>query len=229
MNILAFDTSLNKTHIALLKDENLAFKTFESDENNYHSAYLIIGIKKILNESNLTLQDIDLFAVNNGPGSFTGIRAGVTVAKTLSKELNKPVIGLNSSDILYKAYETFDPDVVLDARREQFYFRNNVLNPKNASMVKNHSDISLIPYNEIMNVITKNAVICDSSSFNRLKEYLKGRVINLINFEDETPDIPKVLIVLAKEIYQNNKDENFGWNTLKAAYIQAPPIHKKNS
>ena len=83
---------------------------------------MIIGIKNILEENNLTLQDIDLFAVNHGPGSFTGIRAGVTVAKTLAKELNKNVIGINSLDILHKAYENLEPDIVLDARRESVLF-----------------------------------------------------------------------------------------------------------
>lgn len=212
MNILAFDTSLNKTYIAVSKDDTFVSKIYESDEKNYHSAYLIIGIKNILEENNLTLQDIDLFAVNHGPGSFTGIRAGVTVAKTLAKELNKNVIGINSLDILHKAYENLEPDIVLDARREQFYFKKG-------------DKIELIPYCEVSNSITKKAIITDSSGLIRLREYLKDDSAKIINYEDDNIDLSKALILLAKEKAQSVS--NFSWNNLNPAYIQAPPIHKK--
>lgn len=219
MNILAFDTSLNKTYIALSKGDFTVSKTYESDENNYHSAYLISGIKKLLEENNSTLQDIDFLAVNNGPGSFTGIRAGVTVAKTLAKELNKNAAGLNSLDILYNAYQNLNPDVILDARRGQFYFRSTTsTNMHTAFKTK------LVPYSEISNLITKNTVVCDTSSLKSIKEYLKDRDINIINFEEDNIDLSDALITLAKE-YSN--DDNLSWNTLNAAYIQAPPIHNK--
>lgn len=217
MNILAFDTSLNKTYIVLSKGDFTVSKIYESDENNYHSAYLISGIKKLLEENNITLQDIDFFAVNNGPGSFTGIRAGVTVAKTLAKELNKNVAGLNSLDILYKAYQNLDPDIILDARREQFYFRN-------AADGRETGETKLIPYSEISNLITKNTLICDTSSLKSIKEYLKDKDMDIINFEEDNIDLSNALISLAKE---NADKKGLSWNTLNAAYIQAPPIHKK--
>lgn len=221
MNILAFDTSLNKTYIVLSKGDFTVSKIYESDENNYHSAYLISGIKKLLEENNTTLQEIDFFAVNNGPGSFTGIRAGVTVAKTLAKELNKNVKGLNSLDILYKTYQNLDPDVILDARRGQFYFRSTV---SGCTDIHTCSETKLIPYSEISSLITKNTLICDTSSLKNIKEHLQDRDINIINFEEDGTDLSNALIALAKE-YSN--DNNLSWNTLNAAYIQAPPIHNK--
>ncbi len=222
MNILAFDTALNKTYIVLLIDNagssasklRIVSKIYESDEKNYHSAYLISGIKKLLEENSISLKDIDLFAVNHGPGSFTGIRAGVTVAKTFAKELNKNAAGINSLDILYKAYENLDPDIILDARREQFYFRK----PDK----KGSDNIELVPYSEISNYITKETVICDSSGLKHLEKYLKGK--NIINFETRDTDLSEPLIKLAQE--QLNFD-NLKWNNLKAAYVQAPPVHKK--
>ncbi len=217
MKILAFDTSLNKTYIALDTGRATVSKIYETDENNYHSAYLIIGIKNILEENGVSLSDIDLFAVNHGPGSFTGIRAGVTVAKTLAKELDKKVIGINSSDILYETYQNLDPDVVLDARRGQFYLRKN-------SPLPGRAEIELIPYDNISDCITRKTVICDTSSVLSLKEYLKGREIKFINFEEDNVDLSKALINIAKNAVGS---ENLKWNSLNAAYIQAPPIHKK--
>lgn len=221
MNILAFDTSLNKTYITLEAENTTISKIYETNENNYHSAYLIIGIKKILEENGITLNNIDLFAVNHGPGSFTGIRAGVTVAKTLAKELNKKVAGINSADILYETYQKFDPDVVLDARRGQFYLRT-----MGGNISSNETGIELIPYDDILNRITKQTVICDKSSFLSLKEHLKDKNIRIINFEEDNIDLSKALVSLAKKAF-NSLNSNLGWNNLNAAYIQVPPIHKK--
>ncbi len=230
MKILAFDTSLNKTYISLLTDDVISSKIFITDEKNYHSAYLITGIKGILDTNNTKFPDIDLIAVNKGPGSFTGIRAGVAVAKTMAKELNKNVVGINSLDILYKTYENLNPEVILDARKEMFYFRVN-------------DKIELIPYSEISKHITKNHIICDTSSHTRLKTFLDklntdikaqnktpGNCLTLINFEDENINLSEALIKIAKsrfETLKNNDYDSFLWHNLNPMYIQPPPIHGK--
>lgn len=208
MNILAFDTSLNKTYIALFKDGAVFSSIFETDEKNYHSAYLISGIKNIIENNNLKMDDIDLIAVNNGPGSFTGIRVGVTVAKTMAKELNIPVIGVSSLDILRKTYQNLDPDVILDARRETFYFKGN-------------DEIKLILYTDIQGLITKNTIIADTSSM----QHLNFNDKDVINYENDNENLGIALLEIAKEKYSSNAD--FSWYNLKPQYIQAPPIHKK--
>ena len=115
-------------------------------------------------------------------------------------------------DILHKAYENLEPDIVLDARREQFYFKKG-------------DKIELIPYCDISNSITKKVIITDSSGLMRLKEYLKDDSVKIINYEDDNIDLSKALILLAKEKVQSVP--NYSWNNLNPAYIQAPPIHKK--
>ncbi len=228
MNILAFDTTLNKTYISLLINDKIDSKIFETDTKNYHSAYLISGIKEILENNNAKLQNIDLMAVNKGPGSFTGIRVGVTVAKTMAKELNKNVVGINSLDILYKTYENINPDIILDARKEMFYFRNN-------------NKIELIPYNEILNHITKNHIICDTSAIAHLKtlqdksnddKYFSKQApdkdLTLINFEEDNVNLSGSLIKIAKKQFEttgHTDRESFLWHNLNPMYIQPPPIH----
>ncbi len=208
MNILAFDTSLNKTYIMLSKNDEIISSIFETNEKNYHSAYLITGIKNIIENNSLKLSDINLIAVNNGPGSFTGIRVGVTVAKTMAKELNIPVICVSSLDILCKTYQNFCPDVVLDARREMFYFQGD-------------NDIKLVPYTDVQNLITKNTIICDASSV----QHLNFNDKNIINYENDDTNLGIALLELAKEKYSANAE--VFWYDLKPRYIQAPPIHKK--
>lgn len=248
MNILVFDTALNKTYIALQKAKVVDECVIETDEKNYHSAYLISSIKNIMQKNDLKLQELDLVVVNNGPGSFTGIRVGVTVAKTLSKELGVNVLGVSSLDILQKAYEysapggeisctenPAKPDVILDARKELFYFKGGK-NALNCSLNSDSKDnIDLVPYSKIQNHITQNTVVCDSSSFLRLEEYMKIYPdVRFINFEEDNINLGLSLLNIAKDTIhdgakslENIIDKDFSWYTLKPRYIQPPPIHKK--
>ena len=101
MKLLAFDTCLDKTYILLRDDDKiLSSKILKSDEKNYHSAYLISTIAKVLKENSMTPRDIDAIAINVGPGSFTGIRACTTVARVMAQELNIKAIGISSLEIL---------------------------------------------------------------------------------------------------------------------------------
>ncbi|APX71079.1 tRNA (adenosine(37)-N6)-threonylcarbamoyltransferase complex dimerization subunit type 1 TsaB [Companilactobacillus allii] len=99
MKILAFDTSNKPLSVALVEDgKTLAH--IESTEKKTHSITLLPDIQKSLKESNLSVDDIDMIAVADGPGSYTGVRIAVTVAKTLAFTLNKPLVGISSLELL---------------------------------------------------------------------------------------------------------------------------------
>lgn len=236
INILAFDTTLDKTYIALQKKETVVGRVIASDEKNYHSAYLISAIKDIMQKNDLKLQELELIAVNNGPGSFTGIRVGVTAAKTLSKELGVNVLGVSSLDILQKAYEISEkctnvqalPDVVLDARKETYYFKSGKEATGNKTCHQNDvKDILLVPYGDIQSHIEQNTVICDTSSFSKLETVFEAHPEkNLINFENDNANLALPLLDIAKTVIQSNI-KDLSWYTLSPRYIQPPPIHKK--
>ena len=102
MKILAFDTCLDKTYVTLSEDSNIIkSETILSDGKNYHSAYLLSTIVRILKENNLTPQDIEMIATDIGPGSFTGIRACTTVARVLAQQLEavKPKAGIKTAGV----------------------------------------------------------------------------------------------------------------------------------
>ncbi len=172
MNILAFDTCLNKTYIALKKDGETFSKIIENSDENYHSAYLISSIKAILKENGLKPADINLIATNIGPGSFTGIRACVTVARIYSQQFDIPVVGVNSLEILSEI--DTEATVFLDARKEMAYTDKN--SPKTV----------------LLNDIDKNLkVITD----NKLKPLFK----NAISYEENSYDLGKFLIKIAEK------------------------------
>ena len=95
MKTLFIDSSRKSLSIALANENKLLFV---SNVNSYskHSNYLMSEIQNIISSSALTINDIDNIVVLNGPGSFTGIRVGVTIAKTLAWALNKKLYQLNN-------------------------------------------------------------------------------------------------------------------------------------
>lgn len=101
MNILAFDTCLDKMYVALDSEKGVVSKVIETTKEHYHSAFLISTITSLLHENDITPKNIDIIATNIGPGSFTGIRACTTVARVMAQGgLNVKTIGVSSLEIL---------------------------------------------------------------------------------------------------------------------------------
>ena len=94
MIVLALDTSTKHTAVALVDDAQVLGQQLEPSVN--HSKTLLPAIKALLEENNLSQNQLQAIGVGIGPGSFTGVRIGVTVAKTLSYALAIPVVGVSS-------------------------------------------------------------------------------------------------------------------------------------
>lgn len=122
MKILAIDSSA-KTVSAALLDEQKLIGEFYINTKTTHSETLMPMVDALLKNTNTNLKDIDLFAVANGPGSFTGIRIGVCAVKGMSYAVDKKCIGISTLESL--AYNLIDKDCIavaaMDARRHQVY------------------------------------------------------------------------------------------------------------
>ena len=99
MKILAVDTSSKLCSVAILEDKNL-IKKLELDNGLTHSETLMPLIQQLLNECSLSLNNINLLVSDIGPGSFTGIRIGVSSCKAFSDSLNIPCVGISSLEVL---------------------------------------------------------------------------------------------------------------------------------
>ena len=97
MKILAIDTSSNVCSVALLEN-NIPIKELNIYDSKTHSENLIPLIKELLEITHYTLSDLQLIACNKGPGSFTGIRIGVSSVKAFSQVHNIPIVGVSSLD-----------------------------------------------------------------------------------------------------------------------------------
>lgn len=121
MLILGISTSSNIASVALSKDAE-CIKELNINNNKTHSETLLPLINELLSETNIKLQDINLIACDNGPGSFTGIRIGISTVKAIAESLNIPVIAVSSLEGL--AYNIPDSECIcslIDARNNQVY------------------------------------------------------------------------------------------------------------
>ena len=97
--ILNIETSTEVCSVSLAKNGNTLFKK-ESTEGLNHSRILTVFIEELFDENKIELKSIDAVAVSKGPGSYTGLRIGVSVAKGLCYGLDIPLISVNSLEIL---------------------------------------------------------------------------------------------------------------------------------
>lgn len=118
---LFLDTCVTKITVYLCKDDKIITKYIDDNKNDLSEKLLPI-INKILEENNFEINDVDRIIVSNGPGSFTGVRIGVTVAKVLAWGLNKKIITLSELFVL-STTKTKKKYIVpfIDARREFVY------------------------------------------------------------------------------------------------------------
>lgn len=120
--ILAVDTTTNVLSAALLDGEHV-LSEYSIDHKKTHSQKLMPVIEALLGNLGLELSDIDAFAAANGPGSFTGIRIGLTTVRTLAQGSNKKIAAVNTLlGLAYNAAFTKGKVLaVLDARGGNAY------------------------------------------------------------------------------------------------------------
>ena len=208
MKILAFDTCLDKTYITLAEDNKiLKSETIVSDGQNYHSAYLISTIVKVLKELNLTPKDIDMIATDIGPGSFTGIRACTTVARVLAQQLDIKAVGISSLEILSKILGGNDL-VALDARKNKAYIYDGDIK-------------GAIELEQVDELVKGRTLITDNSLLERFSQFTDKAV----SYQVSDYPLGEILANLAYEKAINNDETD--WRKLKPLYIQPPPVFGK--
>lgn len=217
MKTLVFDTCFNKSYIVLSENNKIInAEIIQSTESNYHSAFLIPKIRDLLKTNNIQVKDLDAIGINIGPGSFTGIRAGITIARVMAQQANLKLIGITSLEILSKLAENKENTIVtLDARKNKVYFAQYKAGKELISAC-------LIDKEELIDKINNNtAIIADSS----ISAYLKEKNIDSVNYEISDYNLGLYL----SEIVNNKltlENDDFNWAKVKPLYIQKPSITK---
>jgi len=153
MLILAIDTSTDYLNLAVMKEDKVIAR-FHRRSPMRHSTILIPTIDKVLKRARLGIEDIDCFAISIGPGSFTGLRIGVTTVKGLAYALKKRIVAVPTLDVIANNIKNFKGVIcpVLDARKNKVYaclYRSDGRN------IKKISKYLLLPASELLERLGK--------------------------------------------------------------------------
>lgn len=194
---LFLDTSSKKMVIYLVKDNNILYKKYMESLND-HSSYLVPFIDEALKENNLKTKDINKIYVVNGPGSFTGTRIGVTVAKTIGFSNNMNVIPVSSLKqyIFSKTNYDYYVSIIMDKNNKMYY----------GIYDKDYNDIVIDKYS------TREIFDKDISKLSGNTIFISDKEIEGINTTNQELDILKLM-----EYY---KDKEVGAHYLKPNYLK---------
>jgi hypothetical protein len=123
VHILSLETSTSVCSVAVHADGSLIALS-ELTQPGAHAERLVLLVEKVLDKAKIGFHAIDAIAVSEGPGSYTGLRIGVSTAKGLAFGLDKPLIAVNTLQALASALELKEGELVipvLDARRMEVF------------------------------------------------------------------------------------------------------------
>jgi tRNA threonylcarbamoyladenosine biosynthesis protein TsaB len=203
--LLNIETATKNCSVSLAKDgKTIALKEFNNGGYS-HAEKLHEFIKIVIAEANIAITDLNAIAVSKGPGSYTGLRIGVSAAKGLCFALNIPLISINTLQSLAQSITISEGYVIplLDARRMEVYsavFKNN-------SSVRNVQAeiIDATSFNEYLN---KNTVYFLGDGAEKCKALISHK--NAIFIDDKFPSA-KEMSALSYEKYKKNDIEDVAY------------------
>ena len=214
--LLNIETSTAVCSVALGKDGKLiALK--ENKEGMKHATHLTTFIENILKENELKPSDLDGVAISMGPGSYTGLRIGVSTAKGLCFGSNIPLIAINTLQAMTKALQEnksmlngvqnmedayFCP--MIDARRMEVY--TAFFNQQNELVREISADI--IDENSFRNELSNREIIFFGDGSGKCKEVIQSK--NGIFLDDVTPTAIG-MVELAEKKFKNNEFEDVAY------------------
>ncbi len=180
----------------------------ELNEASYsHSENLHVFIKEVLKDASLSFDTIDAIAVSKGPGSYTGLRIGVSAAKGLCFSLDKPLISISTLESL--AYQLKIEEgfllPLLDARRMEVY--SAIFNEKYEQVRETKAEI--INENSFLEFLKKNNVYFIGSGAEKCKNIIKHS--NAIYTDEIYIPSAKEMIQLAEEKFKISDFENVAY------------------
>lgn len=203
--ILSIETSSPVCSICLAKDGKM-LSLRETSEEKSHATLLTIFIDEVLKENNFTINDIDAVAVSEGPGSYTGLRIGVSSAKGICYGIDKPLIAISTLQALAKAVlsqnQQIEPTAwlcpLIDARRMEVYSAFFDISCNIKSEIEPH----IIDENSFKDDLDERKIIFFGSGAEKCKSIIVSE--NAVFIDGIMPS-SSYMIELAEEAFQNQK------------------------
>jgi len=227
MKVLAVESSAMVAAAAVIDEERLMGE-YTLNHRKTHSQKLMPLIEELLDSLELTLMDIDVLAVSKGPGSFTGLRIGISTVKGLAQAANKPVIGIPTLDSLAYNLACSKGIIcpIMDARREQVYtsiYRWNSAIRNNAKgNLERLDEYMAVPIVELLQKLKgyKEPVVFNGDGVPVYREIILKELGERASFAPPSAAMQRAgsLAVLALEKAQKGQTE--GYNDLVPFYLR---------
>lgn len=210
MRILAVDTSTNVASAAILEDQ-IIIGEYNCNRGKTHSQRLMPMVQHLMETTGLTVNDIDAFSASIGPGSFTGLRIGVTTIKAMAFAAEKPVISVHTLDAL--AYNLpFAENLIcpmIDARNNQVF---TAIYRFIGDKLERLTDYMGIPVTELANILKKmeGDTVFLGDACNMHRDYFVSELGNRVKIAPPGTALAKAssVAILAGKAYSEGKLES---------------------
>lgn len=205
--ILQIDTATEVCSVSLSNNGKL-FAELTAEERNMHASGLTVCIDRLLKSVSLDYADLSAVAVSMGPGSYTGLRIGVSTAKGMCYALDIPLLGVNTLESMYEGYiaknETKDNFVyipMLDARRMEVYMA--VFDDQKNCLQKTEA---VIVDADTFDIFAPKNVVLFGSGANKFQELFEGSA--QVKIDTEYQHSSAYLSTIAFQKFQNKEVED---------------------
>ncbi|MDP3558262.1 MAG: tRNA (adenosine(37)-N6)-threonylcarbamoyltransferase complex dimerization subunit type 1 TsaB [Bacteroidota bacterium] len=208
--ILNIETSTTVCSVSLSKNGELI--SFQEINNGYtHAENLHVFIEEVLNTASITAKQLNAIAISKGPGSYTGLRIGVSAAKGLAFSLNIPLIALDTLEIMTasalinnnEANAVYCP--MLDARRMEVY---TAVYDKNLVQLKN-TEALIVDENSVAQYLDFEKIYFFGDGMQKCKEILQ--TLKNANFIDSIIPSAKTMCALSFKKYNSKNFEDVAY------------------
>lgn len=197
---LFIDTSMSCVSISIVKDYELV-SSIQENIPNEHSKYATSYVKRVIDEAGIDANDVDNILVVNGPGSFTGVRIGVTIAKTYGYLIDKEIIPVSSlKSLAISSHKDGIVMSVISANRSNYYM--GIYDSEYNEVI----DEKFVSVDELLEKINEYKPYIVSNDFNVVGKYK----LNKVNLD--------VLAIV--DYYKNKKTVHY--HALVPNYLKLP-------
>ena len=197
MKILALDTSNRPLSVAVLEDEMLLAQTTLNMAKK-HSATLMPVVADMIKQVGLTPAEIDRVVVAAGPGSYTGLRIGVTAAKTFAFTLNKDLVGISSLEVLAANCQN-DPNKLLiplfDARRKNVFVGGYQVKDKKLVNVLPDQHLGLSELCQYLQAQDQEVLFIGADAKNFQADFAEQLTTTKYSFSERKDDYPSAFVL----------------------------------
>lgn len=219
--ILNIDTAMERASIYLAKND-IIFETAYSENQKDHAVWLHLAIDGLLKKSQITVSEIKAVAVSIGPGSYTGLRVGLSAAKGLCYALNIPLITVNSLHMLAYAVQKEATDLivpVIDARRMEIYtavYKRDLTEKTSAHTL-------IVEEGSFHSLLQSHKILFCGNAIDKLKKVIKNENASC----SDTMSDAGTLARMAKEMYLQKKFADLAYSEPLYVKESYSPAFKK--